>query len=274
MLPRARLSVKLEYVQRSHNNCAHIPAAPSRHSTSSSNIRRGRRLRLTRHLDVAHSHLLPAGARHAYRHGVRAEPAAVLEEVVRLARRALPRAAAVGADLERRDGAVGVDDLHREPVRRRAALVVQHERRRDAAVDDLVADGDDALGRGAKLEEAVLEQVELALGTLGALVDDLRGVSWMLLGEAESYVAKEGMNLTMAVMEALPLVTFTQAPHMPLLFQTWPEYAVPNMLLGMMGMVVKEQVPVGGLVSDVTRGGARACNHLRSGFHHRTTPGH
>lgn len=48
----------------------------------------------------------------------------------------------------------------------------------------------------------------------------------------------------MALME-LPFgpVTCTQAPHMAPLFQTWPEYAVPVMPLGIVDRVVKLQVP-------------------------------
>ncbi len=78
--------------------------------------------------------------------GRRAEAAVVLEEVVRLPRGAGPRGAAVGADLEAGDGAVGVDDLHAEPVGRDAVFVVQLQGRRDPAVDEGPGHGDDAGG--------------------------------------------------------------------------------------------------------------------------------
>lgn len=123
--------------------------------------------------DVLDGDGLARGAGDADGHLGGAEARGVLEEVVVLALGALPRLAAVGADLELGDGLVGVDDLHGEPVRRRARLVVQHQRRRDAALH---------LGprrrhgvrrvRGQGLP-GVLEEVEVALVTLGALVDDL-----------------------------------------------------------------------------------------------------
>lgn len=48
----------------------------------------------------------------------------------------------------------------------------------------------------------------------------------------------------MAVMVSpLGPVTFTQAPHIAALSQTSPEYAVPYRLLGMVVIVVNEQVP-------------------------------
>lgn len=132
-----------------------------------------RRLRVRRHAHVGHLDRGARGARDAYVHGVGAEAAGVLEEVVVGPRRLLPRGAAVRADLQRGHALVGVDDLHREPERRRARLAVQHKRRGDAALDKRVRRRDDAGRDGSQLGKRILKQVQVALGALGALVDDL-----------------------------------------------------------------------------------------------------
>jgi hypothetical protein len=96
-----------------------------------------------------------------------------LEEVVVLALSLGPGAASVGADLEALHGLVRVDDLHREPVLGGALLVAKGERRGDGALDELVRSGDDAIASVSKLGEGVDEQIQVALITFGALVDNL-----------------------------------------------------------------------------------------------------
>lgn len=135
----------------------------------------GRRsdLRVRSHRDTAHGDSAPGGARHPDVDGVGPEAAGVLEEVVLGPRGGLPGAPAVGADLELGDRLVGVDNLHAEPVRARAGLVVQDDGRRDAAGHLGVRGGDLARRRGPKLLEGVLEEVQVAFVALGTLVDDL-----------------------------------------------------------------------------------------------------
>ncbi|KAK8878742.1 hypothetical protein PGQ11_000036 [Apiospora arundinis] len=113
-------------------------------------------------------------ARDPHADGVLAEPAGLLKEVVLLPRRGPPRPAVVHADLERRDGHVGPEDLHAEPPGRRALLVAQPQRRAtDAAGHVRVRDVDDALGEVCELGEGVLEEVKTG-GLAGrAYVDDL-----------------------------------------------------------------------------------------------------
>jgi hypothetical protein len=65
-----------------------------------------------------------------------------------------------------------VDDLDGEPVLRGALLVVEDEGRGDAALDKLVRGVDDAVG-ASDSGEGVGEEIEMALGALGALVDNL-----------------------------------------------------------------------------------------------------
>lgn len=148
------------------------------------------------------------------------EAAGVLEEVVVLALGVHPGAAAVGADLETRDGLVGVDDLDREPVGGGAALVVQVEGRGNAAGDELVRGVDDAVGATNGLE-GVGEEIEMAGVALGALVNDLK---WGI-----SVLTREMMtgNLTMAVMVPVGPVISMQAPQWAALSQISPEKAVP-----------------------------------------------
>lgn len=98
----------------------------------------------------------------------------VLEEVVWLASGSFPGLSVIGRDVEAGDGDVGVHDLHAEPVRRSAFLVLEDDRRGDATGHNGVANGDDALRLGAELGESVLEQVELRDCTLRALVHNLR----------------------------------------------------------------------------------------------------
>jgi hypothetical protein len=65
-----------------------------------------------------------------------------------------------------------VDDLDGEPVLRGALLVVEDEGRGDAALDKLVRGVDDAVG-ASDSGEGVGEEIEMALGALRALVDNL-----------------------------------------------------------------------------------------------------
>lgn len=69
-----------------------------------------------------------------------------------------------------------VHDLHREPVLARPALVVQHERRCDAAGDLLVRCADLAEVGGTELGEGLLKEVEVTGRALGAFIDDLYSV--------------------------------------------------------------------------------------------------
>ena len=65
-----------------------------------------------------------------------------------------------------------VDDLDGEPVLGGALLVVEDERRGDAALDKLVRGADDAVG-ASDSGKGVGEEIEVALGALGALVNNL-----------------------------------------------------------------------------------------------------
>lgn len=136
-------------------------------------VGRGSGLRIRRHRNIAHFNSAPGGAGHTDVNSISTEAAGVLEEVVFRPRGGLPGAAAVRADLERGDGLVGVDDLHAEPVRAGAGLVVQHDGRRDAAGHLDVRRGDLACRNLPELLEGVFEEVQVAFVALGTLVDDL-----------------------------------------------------------------------------------------------------
>lgn len=105
---------------------------------------------------------------------------------------------------------------------------MKHKRRADAARDELVRDVNDPCRRAAELGEGVFKEVEVALGALGALVDNLR-VGEMARQLKVAFTGGYGRRkdkglLTIAVME-LPLgpVTLTQAPHSAALSHTAPE---------------------------------------------------
>ena len=88
----------------------------------------------------------------------------------------LPSRTTVRADLQGRDALVRIDHLHTEPVGRDAVLVVELQRRRDGAVDEVPGDGDDALGLRGEGGEGVGEEVEVVQAAAGALVNDLAGI--------------------------------------------------------------------------------------------------
>lgn len=96
-----------------------------------------------------------------------------MEEVVVLALSLGPGAASVGADFEALHGLVRIDDLHREPILGGALLVAEGEGRGDGTLDELVRSGDDAIASVSKLGEGVDEQIQVALVTFRALVDNL-----------------------------------------------------------------------------------------------------
>lgn len=127
-----------------------------------SNVGRRGSLRLTLHSNIADRDGRSGRASDTHGDRVGAEPARVLEEVVLGPRCALPRAPAVRADLQALDRIVGVDDLHGEPVRAGARLVVQDQGRRDAALDKAVGDVDYARRDVANLREGVLKEIEMA----------------------------------------------------------------------------------------------------------------
>ena len=133
--------------------------------------------RVRRNTDSLHDNTLSVGRRNLNVNAARSETRGVLEEVVLAARRRLPCLAAIGGHGQRGDGNVGVHNLHGEPVGGGTFLVLEDNGGGDAAGNDGVADGDDASGFGAELGEGGLEEVELGGGALGALVDDLVGVS-------------------------------------------------------------------------------------------------
>jgi hypothetical protein len=86
----------------------------------------------------------------------------------------------VGADLERRDRYIGVNNLHAEPILRRAVLIVEDDRAGDTAWDDRPAHVDDTNGERSEFAEYVLEQVQMVLwfrATVRAFVDNLLWVS-------------------------------------------------------------------------------------------------
>lgn len=143
------------------------------HHTLCLEVLASRRLQISLNAHPLHNNHIPHAARNPHVHRVRPKPARVLEEVVRLPRRALPGCAAVGADLEVFDRLVGADDLHREPPGRGAALVVQDKGAVDAAGDKGVGGRDNAYAWVAQLGEGVDEEVQLGGGALRALVDDL-----------------------------------------------------------------------------------------------------
>lgn len=79
---------------------------------------RGRRaLSLTCDADIADSDSRSTSTRHPHSDSVRAEPAGVLEEVVARPSGRLPCTSAISAHFQLVDCAVGVDNLHGEPVR-------------------------------------------------------------------------------------------------------------------------------------------------------------
>jgi hypothetical protein len=120
-------------------------------------------------------HRLSISARNLHIHGIRSEAGRVLEEVVRLPLRRLPRRATIGRYLELRDADVCVHNLHAEPELACAGLVLEHHGRGDAARHKVPANGDDALGGVRKLLEAVGVQVEVVDTAAGALIDDHSG---------------------------------------------------------------------------------------------------
>lgn len=102
-----------------------------------------------------------------------AETAGVLPEVVILTGRCRPRLAAVGADLKALDGLVVVHDLHREPPLRRAFLVADVNRRGDSAGNKLVRSADNTVSASNSCK-GIGEEIEMALGAFGALVNNLK----------------------------------------------------------------------------------------------------
>lgn len=68
---------------------------------------------------------------------VNAKTTGILEEVVLAPRGSLPRIAAVGANLERFDRHIGIDDLHTKPVFGWSGLGAQVEGTGDIALDEL-----------------------------------------------------------------------------------------------------------------------------------------
>lgn len=96
--------------------------------------------------DICHRQGSAGLAGNPHVHGILSKPTALLEEVVGGSRGPLPGLPAVGANLELRDGLVGVHDLHGEPVGRGSLLVLEDEGRGNPAGDEGPGDGDDALG--------------------------------------------------------------------------------------------------------------------------------
>lgn len=111
--------------------------------------------------------------RHADVHSLGPKPTLVLEEVVVAAGRLLPGAAAVGADLQRSNGLIGIDNLHGEPVGGCAFLVLQSDGGIDAAGHEGPVDGNNAFRGAGKLREGGFEEVEVVGFAFGAFVDDL-----------------------------------------------------------------------------------------------------
>ena len=102
--------------------------------------------------------------------------ARVLEKVVILAVRGLPSRAAVDRYLQALNWFVVIDNLHREPILRGAALVMEDKGAGYATSNKLVRGVDDAI-RATNCCEGVGEKVEMAFSAFGALVHDLRGIS-------------------------------------------------------------------------------------------------
>lgn len=117
-----------------------------------------------------------------------------------------------------------IDDLHAEPVTAGTALVVQAECRRDAAGDLGVRRRDLAGADVAELGKGVLEQVEMALLALVALVDDLDHPYQLPLCGKDN--ARNMLTMTLMVFLFGP-VTSRHVPQAPPLFQRDPEKAVP-----------------------------------------------
>lgn len=85
----------------------------------------------------------------------------------------MPSATTVGANLELGNGLVGIDNLHREPVLGSTFLVLKLKGAGEVAGGVLPGDVDNAGGDVGELGEGVLEEVKVAGGALGALVDNL-----------------------------------------------------------------------------------------------------
>lgn len=130
---------------------------------------------LRRNADILDHDGLTAGAGDANIDRLGTISSRVLEVVVLLALGFRPCLAAISGDLERGDSDVGVLDLHAEPVRAGAGLVLEHNGRGDAARHKVPGDGDDALAWVGKCAEAGRVQVQVVVAAAGALVDDHGG---------------------------------------------------------------------------------------------------
>ena len=80
---------------------------------------------------------------------------------------------AVGADFERRDRYIGINDLHCEPILRRTILIVEDNRAGDTACDNRPGHGDNTSGGVIELGECVREQVQMVLATAWAFIENL-----------------------------------------------------------------------------------------------------
>jgi hypothetical protein len=135
-------------------------------------VARSRLCACRRNADALNNNALAAGGCNPNINGLRSKACAVLEVVVSLACRSLPRLATVGRDLERLDSDVGVDDLHAEPVRAGAGLVLQDNWAGNTAGHEVPADGNHALAGVGQLLECVGVQVKMVGAAAGALVGD------------------------------------------------------------------------------------------------------
>jgi hypothetical protein len=107
------------------------------------------------------NHRLTIDTRNLDINTIRAKPSRVLKEVVRLPGRRLPGFASICRHLQLAYTDICIHNLHAEPELACAGLVLQHNRRRDAARDKVPADFDYALGRVGELLEGVGVQVKV-----------------------------------------------------------------------------------------------------------------
>lgn len=94
---------------------------------SRSQVRRSSNLNTRRNTNILNNDSIPTRSSNTNSNRISTKPRRVLEEVIRGTGSTLPRATTISANIQRSDSLIGINNLHREPVRRSTLLVLELE---------------------------------------------------------------------------------------------------------------------------------------------------